>query len=256
MILDRITASKKTELEECKRKKRSLAASLRKPGGVALIAEVKKVSPSRGLFRADFKADEIARAYAEAGAAAVSVLTEREFFQGSPEHLSQVRGAIDLPLLRKDFIIDPYQIYEAKILGADAVLLIMAVLTDREAKKFLGLAAELGLEGLVEVHNREEMRRALTLGAGLIGINNRDLKTFQTDLETTFRLREMVTDPAVTVVSESGITARAEMIRLQEHGVHAALVGEALIREPDIGAKVRELLGTAPAGPGQMRRPV
>ena len=243
MILDRIIAQKKIEVEKNKKKSRSLAASLRKPGEVALIAEIKKASPSKGLIREDFDPGEIARIYSTSGASAISVLTDKEFFRGSPEYLSTARSVSKLPLLRKDFIIDPYQIYEARLLGADAILLIMAVLTDREAGEFQGIAAGLGMECLVEVHTKEELKRALALDAQIIGINNRNLQTFQTELETTFRLREMISDPNITVVSESGINSRDDVLKLKEHEVHAMLVGEALMRERDIAKKVSELLG-------------
>ncbi|PKM81788.1 MAG: indole-3-glycerol phosphate synthase TrpC [Firmicutes bacterium HGW-Firmicutes-14] len=261
MILDRIVEHKKMEVQENKKqvptemlrekcenlragfKKRPFAVALRGEGEVSLIAEIKKASPSKGLIRPDFDPVNIAGIYSGAGAAAISVLTDREFFQGSPEYLATARTVTDLPLLRKDFIIDPCQIYEAKLLGADAVLLIMAVLDDDEACRFLDIASGLELDCLAEVHTEAEMVRALAIGAKTIGINNRDLKTFKTDLETTFRLREMVTRPDVTVVSESGINSRNDMERLLNHGVHAALVGEALMREQDIGRKVQELLG-------------
>lgn len=243
MILDRIIAQKKIEVDKNRKKSRSLAASLRKPGEVALIAEIKKASPSKGLIRKDFDPGEIARIYSTSGASAISVLTDKEFFQGSPEYLSTARSVSKLPLLRKDFIIDPYQIYEARLLGADAILLIMAVLTDREAGEFQGIAAGLGMDCLVEVHTADELKRALALDAQIIGINNRNLQTFQTDLETTFRLREMISDPNITVVSESGINTRDDVLKLKEHEVHAMLVGEALMRESDIAKKVAELLG-------------
>ena len=243
MILDRIIAQKKIEVEKNRKKSRSLAASIRKPGEVALIAEIKKASPSKGLIREDFDPGEIARIYSTSGASAISVLTDKEFFQGSPEYLSTARSVSKLPLLRKDFIIDPYQIYEARLLGADAILLIMAVLTDREAGEFQGIAAGLGMDCLVEVHTADELKRALALDAQIIGINNRNLQTFKTELETTFRLREMISDPNITVVSESGINTRDDVLKLKEHEVHAMLVGEALMRESDIAKKVAELLG-------------
>ncbi len=265
MILDRIVAHKKTEVAGCKKLvspetlrsrcenldnrdksgHESFAEALRKNGEVALIAEIKKASPSKGLIREDFDPAETAGIYTAAGASAISVLTDREFFRGSPEYLKIVKGLTEIPVLRKDFIVDPYQIYEARLLGADAILLIMAILADQEAAEFLELAFRLGMQCLVEVHTEDELARALALNARVIGINNRDLKTFKTDLATTFRLRELITDPEITVVSESGINTRQDVMRLREHGVHAMLVGEALMRERDIGHKVRELLGTA-----------
>ncbi len=268
MILDRIVAHKKKEIEENKSRDgiavlrqrceslglknagqtdrnmllQPFSTGLRKAGEVALIAEIKKASPSKGLIRQDFDPAEIALIYTSAGASAISVLTDREFFQGSPEYLRIARGISELPLLRKDFIIDPYQIYEARLLGADAILLIMAILTDREAAEYQQAASELGLECLVEVHTTDELARALSLGAQIIGINNRNLQTFKTELATTFRLREMITGDII-VVSESGINTREDVVRLREHGVHAMLVGEALMRETDITQKIRELLG-------------
>ena len=267
MILDRIVAHKKKEIEENKNfipidrlKEKCLASdpstggkgrfseALRKNGEVALIAEVKKASPSKGLIRQDFNPGEIALIYSQAGASAISVLTDREFFQGAPGYLRQAADVTAKPLLRKDFIIDPYQIYEARLLGADAILLIMAILSDREALYFKEIAESLGLECLVEVHSKDEMARALALKANIIGINNRDLNTFKTDLGTTFRLREMIANPGITVVSESGINTRDDVIRLGQHGVHAMLVGEALMRETDIAKKIAQLLGNLPAG--------
>lgn len=265
MILDRIVVHKKKEIEENKNlisidrlKEKCLepnsftagkvrfSEALRKNGEVALIAELKKASPSKGLIRQDFNPGEIVLIYSEAGASAISVLTDREFFQGDPGYLRQAADVSDKPLLRKDFIIDPYQIYEARLLGADAILLIMAILSDREALYFKEIADSLGLECLVEVHSEEEMARALALGANIIGINNRDLKTFKTDLGTTFHLRDMIADPDITVVSESGINTRDDVIRLGQHGVHAMLVGEALMREKDIAGKIAQLLGNLP----------
>lgn len=257
MILDKIVAYKREEVRITQQKvplsvlqngvqpreTRSFAQALRKSGDVTLIAEIKKASPSKGLIRVDFNPGEIAKIYSESGASAISVLTDREFFQGSPEYLTTARDLGSLPVLRKDFVIDPYQIYEAKYLGADALLLIMAILTDREVTEFQKIASDLGLQCLVEVHTEKELERALKAGATIIGINNRDLQTFKTELDTTFRLRQLVTDPDVTVVSESGINTRSDVIKLRENGVHAMLVGEALMRETDISAKIAELLG-------------
>jgi len=268
VILDRIVAKKKIELDELKRlvpfaeikvkcgllnengtgsycRETGFASGLRKDGEVALIAEIKKASPSKGLIRSSFDHREIARTYTASGASAISVLTDRDFFQGSPDYLSDVRKTTDLPLLRKDFIIDPYQLFEAKLLGADAVLLIMAILSDGQAAELIEYAGFLGVECLVEVHTEDELERALGLEVKLIGINNRNLQTFKTDLETTFRLRNMINDNTVTVVSESGIYTREDVLRLKEHGVHAMLVGEALMRENDIAVKIRQLLGNA-----------
>lgn len=257
MILDKIVAYKREEVRQNQQKlplpmllngvqyreKRPFSQALRNPGEVTLIAEIKKASPSKGLIRADFNPGEITKVYSESGASAISVLTDREFFQGSPEYLTTAKDTGSLPILRKDFIIDPYQIYEAKCLGADAILLIMAILTDHEVIEFQKVALNQGLECLVEVHTEQELERALNAGAAIIGVNNRNLQTFKTDLETTFRLRQLITDPGITVVSESGINTRDDVVRLRENGVHAMLVGEALMREPDISAKIAELLG-------------
>lgn len=270
MILDEIVAFKKKEVEENKKiipvedlfqrcldlakpkGKGRFAAALRKEGQVSLIAEIKKASPSKGVIRPDFDPGEIALTYSQAGAAAISVLTDTKFFQGSPGYLRQVADVTGKPLLRKDFIIDPYQIYEAVLLGADAILLIISVLSNLEVVRFSEIADDLGLESLVEVHSEDELARALSLGARIIGINNRDLQTFKTDLTTTLRLREKIVDPEITVVSESGINTRNDVINLGYHGVHAMLVGEALMREQDIEKKIAELLGRSPGEPQEL----
>ncbi|RJQ25301.1 MAG: indole-3-glycerol phosphate synthase TrpC [Peptococcaceae bacterium] len=222
---------------------RPVVPVLRRPGEVALITEIKKASPSKGIIRPDCDPVEIARVYAASGAAAISVLTEEAFFLGHDSCLTAVRQVTGLPLLRKDFIIDPYQIYESRLLGADMVLLIAAILPGGELAECKKLADDLSLACLVEVHDEGELERALAAGAELIGVNNRDLRTFQTDLGATFRLRRLIEDDSVTVVSESGIKNRGDIVALREAGVHAALVGEALMRRPDIGAALRELMG-------------
>jgi indole-3-glycerol phosphate synthase len=209
---------------------------------IALIAEIKKASPSKGVIRADFDHERIAATYAENGASALSVLTDEAYFQGHDAYLTQARQVAQLPALRKDFTVDPYQVYEARRLGADALLLIVALLDGGQLEDFQGLGHELGLACLVEVHTRDEAARAVEAGAELIGINNRDLKTFKTCLDTTFELMDGLPD-GVLRVSESGINHREDVERLQAAGVDAVLVGEALMREEDIGAKVRELLG-------------
>ncbi len=221
---------------------RSLGGALRKPGEVALIAEIKKASPSKGVIREDFDPVAIAKVYTESGAAAISVLTDEKFFQGSPEYLRRVREVTDIPLLRKDFIIDAYQIYQARFLGADAILLIAGILEIGELMNFQLLARELGLECLVEVHTGAELAKALVAGAKIIGINNRDLRVFKTDLNTTFKLKNLISDPGIIVVSESGINTREDVLRLLENGVDAMLVGESLMRKPDIAAQVHYLL--------------
>lgn len=209
---------------------------------VALIAEAKKASPSKGLLRAGFDAAGLAAVYAAAGASAVSVLTEERYFQGRPEYLAAVKAACPLPALRKDFILDPYQVYESRALEADALLLIVRALDDARLADLAALAAELGMAALVEVHDEAELDRALAAGASLIGVNNRNLDTFAVDLETTIRLAARV-DDGVTLVGESGIHTRADVERLREAGVDAILVGESIVTSADPAAKIRELIG-------------
>ncbi len=210
---------------------------------IKLIAEIKKASPSKGLLCPDFQPVSLARAYEAAGATAVSVLTDQKFFQGSLTYLELVKvGTGKLPALRKDFIIDRYQILEARVYGADAVLLIVAALTEPELTSFIKEAKALGLDSLVEVHNLKELKIALNSGADLIGINNRDLKTFKVDLETTFQLIESIPRDKM-VVSESGIKNNREVERLARAGVNGVLVGEALVAAADPGLKIKELLG-------------
>ena len=215
---------------------------------VALIAEVKKASPSAGVIRPDFDPVAIARAYEAAGASCLSVLTDERFFQGSLTFLRDIRAAVKLPLLRKDFIIDERQILEAIDWGADAVLLIAAILDDVRLRRFHELATGAGLTALVEVHDEEELDRVLAIGAPLIGVNNRNLKTFAVDLATTERLAERLWrhpgGPDTLLVAESGIHTRADVERLARCGAGAILVGESLMRHPDLAAKTRELLGT------------
>jgi indole-3-glycerol phosphate synthase len=227
---------------------RDFAGALRKPkrGPVALIAEVKKASPSAGVIRPDFDPVRIAREYEAAGASCLSVLTDEKFFQGSLEYLKQIREVVQLPLLRKDFIIDERQILEAVECGADAILLIVAILSDAQLKHFHELAIGAGLAALVEVHDEAELDRALNAGAELIGVNNRNLKTFKVDLATTerlaARLRSAPHSTARLLVAESGIHTHADLERLARCGAQAILVGESLMRHADIGAKVHELL--------------
>jgi indole-3-glycerol phosphate synthase len=209
-------------------------------GGAAVVAEVKKASPSAGVIRADFDPAAIARSYAAGGATCLSVLTDREFFQGGDEYLHEARAACAIPVLRKDFIIDEYQVYEARAIEADCVLLIVAALGDAQLRELAGLAAHLDMDVLVEVHDEAELDRALVLEAPLIGINNRDLRTFETRLETTLRLKERVPSDRI-VVTESGIHTREDVALLRRHGVHAFLVGEAFMRAPDPGARLAEL---------------
>ena len=253
-MLDKIVADKKEEVRQQKKavpvselrariaqrtKTQDFAAALKKDG-VNLIAEVKKASPSRGILRPDFDPVALARTYTDNGAAAISVLTEERYFQGNIEHLAGIRQEIDIPLLRKDFIFDPYQVYESRAYGADALLLIAAILAQEPLAELLTLSHELGLNCLVEVHNENEVEKALHSGAQIIGINNRDLKTFKVDISTTPRLRKLI-PPDKIVVSESGISRRRHIEDLKRWGVNAALVGEALLTAGDIAAKVREL---------------
>ncbi|MDW7644198.1 MAG: indole-3-glycerol phosphate synthase TrpC [Desulfuromonadales bacterium] len=211
-------------------------------GGTAIIAEIKKASPSKGIIRTDFDPLEIAEVYQDHGATCLSVLTESTFFQGHLHYLGLVREQVSLPLLRKDFIFDPYQIYEARAYGADAILLIAAMLDVPQLQEFSALAAELQLDVLLEVHDEAELERALQTDCRLIGINNRSLHTFVTDLATTERLRPLVPTGRL-VVSESGINSRGDVERLLRAGAGAFLVGESLMREADMGGKLEELLG-------------
>lgn len=224
---------------------KGFAASLEKTvtvGRTAIIAEVKKGSPSKGVIRADFNPLTIASVYAENGASCISVLTDEHFFLGKLAFLTEIRKMVNIPLLRKDFIFDPYQVYEARGAGADAILLIAAMLDLSRLKELGSLARELGLDVLLEVHDREELESALETDCRLIGINNRSLRTFVTDLATTEQLAPFVPADRL-IVAESGINTRAEIDRLQRAGAKAFLIGESLMREPDMGAKLRELLG-------------
>ena len=264
-ILDTIVAQKRLEIAKLpgepltaaelraavqQRGLRDFFGALRKPrhGDVALIAEVKKASPSKGVIRADFDPVKIALEYQAAGASCLSVLTDEEFFQGSLGYLAAIRAAVDLPLLRKDFIIDARQIREAVQWGADAILLIVAILDDRQLYEFYQLATGVGLTALVEVHDERELDRALAVGAQLIGVNNRNLKNFSVDLAATERIATRLfsgpgTRHDALLVAESGIHTRADVLRLKRAGARAILVGESLMREADLTAKARELLG-------------
>lgn len=258
MILDRIVARKREEVEEAKgllpvgelrariadtpppRPFRNALLTSNHP--VSLIAEVKRASPSKGLIRPDFDPIAIATAYASHGAAAISVLTDVHFFQGDLAYLSSIRKAVDLPLLRKEFIIDSYQVFESRAAFADAILLIVACLEGHQLQEYLHLAHELSMDAIVEVHDEAELATAIDAGANLIGINNRNLHTFETTLSVTERLARLI--PAdIPFISESGIFTRADILRVQQAGARAVLVGESLMRQDDIGGHMAHLLG-------------
>ena len=211
-------------------------------GQPGVIAEIKKASPSRGVLREDFDPEAIARSYARHGAACLSVLTDIDFFQGADDYLAQAREASGLPVLRKDFTLDPYQVQEARAIGADCILLIAAALSDAQMEELAAAAHELGMDVLLEVHDREELERALRLPVRLIGINNRNLRTFEVSLETTLDLLPEIPGDRL-VVTESGILEPADVRRMRDAGVHAFLVGEAFMRAPDPGARLAELFG-------------
>jgi indole-3-glycerol phosphate synthase len=257
-ILERILATKRREVAQARAARplvelrrdaeqvgdrRDFVAAMRRKlaaGRAAVIAEVKKASPSKGVLRADFDPAAIARSYAANGAACLSVLTDRDYFQGAPEYLAQARDASGLPALRKDFIVDAYQVIEARAMGADAVLLIVAALDDAELREFEALAHSLGMAVLVEVNDAPELERALRLSTPLLGINNRNLRTFETTLDTTLALLPSIPADRI-VVTESGILAPADVARMRRSGVHAFLVGEAFMRAADPGAELARL---------------
>ncbi len=255
MILDSIVEHKRAELARQKRYNsvtawelqigtlppaRDFHAALAKKPGPRIIAEVKKASPSRGVIRRDFEPVSIARSYESAGASAISVLTDQKFFQGHPGYLAMVKEATRLPVLRKDFLIDAWQIYESRAIGADAILLIVALLSGSQLSEYLDLAHKLGMHCLVEVHDEEELEIALGTSARIIGVNNRDLRSFTVDLDTTARMVPLIPDDRL-LVSESGIHTREDIESLGEIGVDAVLIGEALMSAPDPGAMLKQL---------------
>ena len=259
-ILNRILARKQEEIES--RRQRLSPAELRRQadsaepprgfvaaleasvaqGRAAVIAEIKKASPSKGVIREDFDPVEIARSYQAGGASCLSVLTDRDFFQGHEDYLVAAREACGLPVIRKDFIVDSYQVLESRAIGADCVLLIVAALEDAALSELHAAARELGMDVLVEVHDRDELDRALRLELDLVGINNRDLRTFDTSLDTTIGLLDAIPQGCL-VVTESGIHRREHVALMRQNGVNAFLVGEAFMRKPDPGKELRELFG-------------
>jgi len=259
-ILDDIAAYKREDTDREKRERpealvemrarktsspRGFRAALverRRAGAFGLIGEIKKASPSKGLIRADFDPASLAQAYESGGAACLSVLTDTPSFQGAPEHLSAARTAANLPVLRKDFLLEPYHVVQARAWGADCVLVILAMLSDLQARDLMEAAARWKMDALVEIHNEKERERALSLGADLIGINNRDLNTFTTDPDVTLRLAPDIPDN-VLVVAESGIATNADLCRFADAGVTTFLVGESLMRADDVAAATRALLG-------------
>lgn len=258
-ILDQIVATKRREIAAARAARpestlvealrsappvRDFFAALARSGPIRLIAEVKKASPSKGVIRADFQPVEIACTYEQHGAACLSVLTDETYFQGSLDFLRQIRAVTGLPVLRKDFILDRYQLLEARAAGADAVLLIAECLDDCRLRALHNDALELGLTPLVELYEPANLPRVLAAGATLVGVNNRDLRTFEVDLGHTLRMREQIPENCL-LVGESGIRTRADVERLEAAGVDAMLVGESLMSQPDIGAAVDELLGRA-----------
>ena len=258
MILDKIVATKRVRIAEAKAqksldelikdlgtvdftKKRSFRDALATKGKLSVIAEVKKASPSKGVISEDFDYLKIAQSYENNGASSVSVLTEEDFFMGSDKILQEIRATIDLPILRKDFVVDEYQIYQSKLLQADCILLILRILNDEQIRKFYALANELGLDVLFEAHNKEEIDRAVQVGAKIIGVNNRDLDTFVVDISHSEKLIESIPSDVVRV-SESGIKTADDMLRLRDCGFDAVLVGETLMRAKDT-SELNQILG-------------
>ena len=263
MLLEQIVSNKKREVASLEasrplgiitsalgkiEKPRSFKQNLQGSGALKIIAEVKRASPVKGLLCSDFDPVRLARAYQRGGAGAISVITENKYFKGDPTYISQVKKYTELPILRKDFILNEYQVFESRVLNADAVLLIVSILDQYMLRRLVNLAADLGMAALVEVHNKEELKQAIDAGAEVVGINNRNLKTFSVTLSTTLELAGDIPKDTL-VVSESGITSREDILLLEQAGVDAALVGENLVRSKDPSARLKELKGL-PAGKG------
>jgi len=254
MILDEIVAAKKDELRKRKKKTPLSHLSSRMADlpptrdfegaltgkAIALVAEIKRASPSAGIIRKEFNPLKIARIYEENKAAAISVLTEEKYFLGKMNLLPPIKKITKIPILQKDFILEEYQIYEARVYGADSILLIAAILPEKKIRNFLSLTHQLGMSAILEIHNQEELKKVLSTESRIIGINNRDLKTFRVDLKTTLRLREKIPSERV-VISESGIKSYGDIQLLKKHRINAILVGESLLQSKDIGKKIREL---------------
>lgn len=256
MILDEIVEYKKLELQSARDKTpfdylvkavsgmeppRDFYGFVKSTDGLEIIAEVKKASPSKGVISENFDPVRIARDYEKAGASAISVLTDEKFFMGSLEYLSAVKSNVTVPVLRKDFTIDPYHIYEARYYGADIVLLIVSILEKKQLHEFIGITRQLGMSAIVEVHDEGELDTALEAGSRIVGINNRDLKTFEVDISTTERLSDLIPDDVV-IISESGISGPENIIRLKKKGINVFLIGESFMKTDDPGAALRNLL--------------
>jgi len=256
MILDDIIANKTVEVKESKNSlpleliieqikdalpSRNFFNAIKPDGKLKIISEVKHASPSKGVFRDDFDPVQIAKSYSRGGASAISVLTDEKYFRGSLTYLKNIRAEVDTPLLRKDFIIDPYQVYEARLFGADAILLIVAALDQSILKELLDLTRQLDMNAIVEIHDEAELQRALDAGSRIIGINNRDLRTFDVDLNVSINLSKKVPADKI-VVAESGISSIEDIDRLRGEGVHVFLIGETFMKAPDPGLKLKELI--------------
>lgn len=256
MILDKIIENKRSEVERAKiskpvdllkselqdlEKTRGFYQSIRPDGTTKVIAEIKCASPSKGVLRPDFNPVEISKSYARGGASAISVLTDSRFFKGSLNHLRDIRSSVEIPLLRKDFIIDHYQVYESRFYGADAILLIVAALDSTILKELLELAHSLDMDAIVEIHNEAELHKAIQVGSDIIGINNRNLKTFDVSLETSLRLCRLIPGDKI-IISESGISSVDDIKRLRSAGINVLLIGETFMRSPEPGEELRKLL--------------